>query len=251
MTAFASVLLGAPPAAADNFTFWALGKGVHVGGTGDVFTNFEGPFAGGVELGIELFQVELFGEALLLGAEQYMFTMNLGVDFSWGENLRFTIGAFTGPLFFLFPPSEAPAGLNLDGLSANERTALELAAMEAGFDSLEDLASQFDDAADAQADLERTAVGWNLARVRIAVDVLLGDTVAIGLLAQIGYHYMITGEEIAAGAKNEAVDRFGDEYGLDGEIRTLIRDAVGAEAVDTGNLDGFNYNLGLFLMIEL
>ena len=163
-----ALILTAAPARADVLTVWAAAKGVVTGGTADIFVNYEGTVAGGVEAGVELFGIDLYGEALLLAPDQYFLTANLGIDLSFGDSLRLDVGGFTGPMFFVFPEdgSAPPTGLQLDNLTAQEQEALRIGAMAAGYNSLDELNAAFAEQSMLEEDLNRLDVGWNIVRAR-------------------------------------------------------------------------------------
>ncbi len=240
-------LVGAPSvASADIFTFWASGKANTFGGSGDIFQNFDNRFGGGAELGIELIGIDIFGEAIVMGFDQYLFTANAGFDFTVGDRMRLTMGAFTGPLFFLFPPSAEAGQVDFSTLPSDQQQALEAAT---GL-TVAEAEAQFDQFAEQEQDLSRLAVGWNIVRARMDLDVKLVPGVYLGLTGQAGYHMLLSGEAIAAGAKNEALDRFAQENGLPDDVKDAIGDAIGAEPVDRNNLDGFNFEVQLHLKLE-
>ena len=244
--AAAAVLTLAPALAhADLFAVWVAGKGNTFNGSGEVFANFDNRFGGGVEAGIEALGIDLWGEAISMGLDQYLFTANLGFDFAVGDDVRLSLGVFTGPLFFLFPESEEVGTVDFSGLPDEQRRVI-----EQEFGSIEAAESEFNQFAEAEKDLSRVAVGWNLARVRADLDVRLVPGIYLGLTGQAGYHMLLSGEEIAAGAKNEALDSFAQENDLPQEAVDALREALGAEPIDQGNLDGLNFEGHLHLRIE-
>lgn len=237
-------------ARADVLTVWAAVKGVHTGGSSDLFVNLDSPVAAGVEAGVEVLGIDLFGEALLMGTDQYMFTANLGFDFSFGDDLRLDVGAFTGPMLFMFPAQDKPTGLRFDNLTAEEQSNLTTLAMAAGYASLDDLNSEFSMFSSQEEELGRTAFGWNIVRARVSVEYKLIPLLSIGAVGMAGYHLVITGDEVAAGAKNEAVTKFATENKLPDDATDLLRRAVGAEKVEKDKLNGINYNVGAFVKLE-
>ncbi len=241
-----ALILTPSVASADLFTFWAAGKGNTFNGSGDLFQNFDNRFGGGAEAGIEIVGLDIFGEAVVLGLDQYLFSANLGLDFSVGDDIRLTLGAFTGPLFFLFPEPEEATGATFSGLSAEQQLAI-----EQQFGSIEEAEEQFNQFSETEKDLSRVAVGYNIVRARADVDVRLAPGIYLGLTGQAGYHLLLSGEEIAAGAKNEAVEGFAKDNNLPDEVTEALRSAVGAEPIDKKNLEGFNLEVQLHLRIEL
>ncbi|MCA9563879.1 MAG: hypothetical protein KC561_10340 [Myxococcales bacterium] len=246
--ALIGILWSAQPANASVFKFWAAVRGDYFDSTGDIMAQ-EGisNFRGGLEFGFEVIGITTYAEAMLMASDQYLFTLNAGLDFSFGDTVRFSIGAFTGPLLFLFPNSDAASGADLSRLSPADQSALLNAG---GFASLDEAEASFNVYAEQEEDLSRTAFGWNLIRARLTLDVGLAGPLYLGIAGQFGYHLLITGEEAAAGAKNEAVDEFASEYALPSSLTNEVRRAVGAEPVDQDNLNGFNWDANLYLRFE-
>lgn len=232
-------------AQADILTMYVAGKGNTFNGSGDVFANFDNRFGGGVEAGLEVIGIDIYGEAISMGLDQYLFTANLGFDFTVGKNFRLSLGVFTGPLFFLFPESEDVGSVDFSSLPDDQRQLI-----EAEFGSLAEAEMQFNQFAEAEKDLSRVAVGWNLGRLRADLDIRLVPGVYLGLTGQAGYHILLSGEEIAAGAKNEALDNFAQENNLPEEVVEALRGVIGAEPIEQDNLDGFNFEGHLHLKIE-
>jgi hypothetical protein len=114
-----------------------------------------------------------------------------------------------------------------------------------------DIEVQLNEYQEQEENLSRLAVGWNLVRPRIDLDVRLAPGVYFGVGAQGGYHLLLTGEQAAAGAKNEAINKFGDDNSIPDDDLDTIRDAVGAQPVDLKNLNGFNYEVQVHLRVEL
>jgi hypothetical protein len=161
-----------------------------------------------------------------------------------------TIGGYTGPFLMVFPESQAPSGTDLSGLPPEQQQALLLAG---GYASLDEAEAELDLYGEEQDDLGRMAFGWNLIRARAAVDLRLMPAVYLGIAGQVAYHLLIGGDAVAAGAKNEAIDKFAASNGIDpdSELVGELRTAVGARPVDKGSLDGFNYDLHAYIRIEL
>lgn len=240
-----SPFTGPKVAQADMFKLWVGLRGDYFNGTSDLFATFENQFGGGLEVGMELFGVGLLVDSLMMGNQQYLFTINLGKEFVFGEDLSFGAGIFTGILFFIFPEEE-PQGTDLSSLSDDEETVLLTAT---GFSDLDEAEAAFDEYSQEAQELSRMAFGWNLIRMRLSLDYALGPVIHIGLAGQIGYHLLLSGEDVAAGARNRAIDSFVQEYGLDPSVAATVREALDARAIDTENLDGFNWDTGLYLRL--
>ena len=236
-------------ARADLGKLWVEGRGDLYAGTSDLFERFDNRFGVGVEAGLQVLAIQIFAEGLMMGTDQYLLTGNLGFGGSFGEKARFSIGAFTGPLLMLFPESAAPSGVDFSGLPADQQTAL-LAA--GGYASLDQAEAEFDGYAAQEKDLGRTAFGWNLVRARAALDVRLAPSVYLGIAGLVGYHLLISGEDAAAGAKNEAVTKYATDNGIpaNSPLVAQLREVVGARPVDKSALDGFNYDGHVYLRLE-
>lgn len=241
-------------ASADALKLWIAGRGNYFTGQSDLFKEFKEPFGGGLEAGLEFFGLTFFTEAMSMipesGAlpDQWLFTGNLGIDLSFGKTVRFHVGAYTGPILFLFPEAMTGGGIDFDRLSDESKTALTATGQ---FDSVQAAEDDFNSKfASAEEDLSKLAFGWNLGRARLALDVKFAKVFAIGIAAQAGYHYLISGEQAAAGAKNEALNQFAKENNIPDPVLAELRNVVGAEPVDTDSLNGLNYDASVYFRVE-
>ena len=229
---------------ADLATLYFGAKGETFGGTGDVYQGFDNRFGGGVEVGLELLGIDLFAEAVSLGTDQYLFSTNLGFDIGFGDDVRFQVGVFTGPIFFLFPESDS-TGVDFSGSITDadlEGTDLTVAELE----------EKFNEQLQAEKDLSRLAIGWNVARLKADVDFRLAPAIYLGLGGSFGYHFLLTGEAVASGAKNQALEQYQkDNPDYPDELFDKMRDAIGAKPVDKANLDGTNFEVNLHLRFEI
>ncbi len=232
-------------ASADVFTVWAAAKGDWVGGTGDVYTRFDEPVAYGAEGGIELLFIDLWGEALIMGTDQFLFTLNVGFDVTIGDETRLVLGLFTGPMFFGFPEQKTES-LNIDG---DVRDALVSGGVSnKDIDAIED---GYNSSLEQTDELSRFAVGWNVARLQLSIEFEIVPALYFGIGGEAGYHFLLSGEEAASGAKNQAIDDVQEEHDLPKEATAALRDEVGAKEVDADSLDGLNFQAGVFLKFEL
>jgi hypothetical protein len=237
------------PAPSNAFSAWLAARGDTFSGSGELFTEFENDYGFGIEAGLSLGLLTTAVEFLVMGDSQYLFDANVGVDFSFGDDIRLSVGAFTGPLLFFFPEAEPPSGVDLSSaLTPNEQTAL-LAA--GGFASVSEAEAEFNALSETENDLGSLAFGWNLLRGRVAIDYGLFGPVHLGVAGQVGYHLLISGEDVAAGAKNAIIDQYVAENNVPSELIDPLRAAIGARPVDTDSLNGINYNVNLFLRIEV
>lgn len=231
---------------ADLATFWVAPKGSTFGGSGDVFRNFDNDYGAGLEAGIELFGLDLYGEAIAMGFDQFLLTANLGLDARFGDDISLTLGVFTGPIFFIFPESDEVDSVDFSVLSGDEQAALEAAT---GL-TVAEAQEEFNTFAQQEQDLARLAIGYNVAKARADIDAKLAPGIYLGVTGQVGYHFLLSGEDIAAGAKNEALNSFARENDLPDDVKEAIRDALGAKPVNEDELDGINYEVHLHLRLE-
>ncbi len=239
-----ALAVSAPVAAhADWFGLHADAKFNLFSGTGDMFGKYDRNFGPGLELGFTLVGIDIWGEAFWLGSEQYMVDFNIGHQFSFGSDLIVDLGIFTGPMLFIYAKEdpqplvirEPLAGiLEKNGVNADEFT------------------SSYNKAMEKNDDLGRVALGWNLVRLRLAVAKKLAPFISLGAEGTFGYHYILSGEDIASGAKNEAINGVKkDNPDLPPEVVDALRDEVGAKEVDTDKLNGVNFSVGVFLKFDL
>ena len=87
-----SNLLTPQVAHADFIGLWLKPKVNYIEGTGEVFKRFEGLPGYGLEAGVELLGLSLWGDYQMMGNEQFWASGNLGIDFSFGSDLKLTLG---------------------------------------------------------------------------------------------------------------------------------------------------------------
>jgi hypothetical protein len=242
-----AVLMAFPFSAhAQMFSAYVMGKSDFTRGTGAAFARFDQGFGTGAEAGVEIIGIDLWGEALSMGSEQYMFTANLGYDQTFGKKWRFTVGAYTGPMVFMFPREESEPFQ----MSGTLRSALTASGVNPG--RIEETYN--DELRSKEDEISQYALGWNLARARVQMERKLVSKVFMGFSVQAAYHYLLNGDQIAADAKHQAVDDIDERFGLS-EISPMIpqqiRTEIGAQELQTGKMDGLNYNLGAYLKVEI
>ncbi|MEO1271667.1 MAG: hypothetical protein AAFX99_26550 [Myxococcota bacterium] len=237
---------------AEALKLWFGGRGAYFSGQSDLFNEFDQPYGGGLEVGVELLYITVFAEALAMSSEQFLITGNIGLDATFGDDVRFQFGVYTGPILFVFPKDEEAGTLDIDGtLSSAEQDELQGYLDEAGTGlTIDDVEQEYATYSEQEQELSRFGFGWNLARARLALDFKIAPVIYFGVTGSVGYHYIISGEEAAAGAKNQAIDEFSKQYGLSSEAADLLRTSTGAEAVDVNSLNGINYEGGLYLRFE-
>lgn len=244
-TALLTAFLLPAVAQADLFSIYVSGKTGFVDGAGDAFDYFDGPVGKGAEAGIELIGVDIWGEALKMGQEQYYFTANLGFDGSYGDKWRLNLGLYTGPILFMRPKSESEPF----ELSGSLRSALTTAGVDPTM-----VESEYNQAQGQEDELNRYAFGWNLARTRIEFERELVPLVFFGIGAQAAYHYMLTGADAAADAKHTVANDLEKQLGvnqMNPELSQELRGELGAEKLDIDSLRGFNYSVSAYLKVQI
>ena len=214
-------------------------------GNGPAFSELQGPVGAGAEAGLELIGIDIWGEALKVGDDQFYFTANLGFDATFGTDWRFTIGAYTGPIVFMSPREQSEQF----SLSGTARSAL--TAQGINPDSVE---TEYNDAKHIEDELNRYSLGWNLVWGTLQFERKLIPLVYIGVSAFAAYHYMLRGEEIAANEKENQFQRMDQTYRFtqtDPVVAQQLREEFGAKELDKSQLGGFNYNVGAYLKVEI
>lgn len=245
--ALAFGLAAAPrSAAADGLTAWVAGDGRLLGGTGQTFAAFRDPLAG-LQAGIEVAGFDAYGEALF-GDGQYYAALNLGFDLAWGDKTRFVAGLFTGPVYFHVTQTEADVTtLDTSMLTTAQRALIE-AQVPGGLDRVDTEVSAY---AAQEAALRESALGWNVARLRLDFERLLVPMLWVGVGGQLGYHFILTGADAAAEARREALDGLAAQYGLSQADRDSLADALGARTLTADSLDGLHWSMGAYLKFEI
>ena len=250
--------LGIGTAQADLLSVYGAAKLDSVSGTGDVFEQLSPGLAGGVEAGIEVIGIDLWGEAIWMGGGQAMYTGNFGFDLTFGGDVRFNVGLYTGPVFFEMGKSDSESG----GLTlSNETNAILAEAEMAGISvpSSAEIQSAYDEAFGNELNtLDNYSFGWNLVRGRVQVEYKLFPIAYIGIGGQYGYHYTFSGAQASAGIKDEAINQLADSDELSAvpaELKTQLvnqlKQDVGAEEPDTSNAQGSNFNAGIYFKLEI
>ena len=242
-------------ASADFVSVWVAGKAAHLNGKGQVYDKLDNQFAGGVEAGLELMGIDLpMVEAYILGPDQYMFTANIGFDVGFGDDLRVTAGLYTGLVFFILPEQEKsepvpqlPAEAFLPEADQNNESARMQAAEQADSFTL----AYNETVAAEEAELSKYSLGLNLVRARLQIDYRILPALFLGIEGAFGYHYMLTGEDAIADVKKRAIEREVEKYRLSDEQKKLIEDTIGAKELETDDMNGTNYNVGVYLKLDL
>ncbi len=263
-------LFGAVPsrAEASMFKFWAEGRGDVFSGSSDLFTELESPFGGGLEIGFEIIEISLIGELLAMADDWWLYTIHLGVDFDFGEedSTRFILGIYTGLMYFDFPG--LPPTVDFSVMTQQDQDDLVDAtgvcenwadpSQECpGIQLIEAEISKF---SEQEERFSGAALGWNIIRLRLAIDYPVAPFFYLGIATQLGYHFIVTGEDVTAEAKNQAVDSYvakandkaaiSDRPGVSTELADKLKEAVGARPLDEGELDGLNYGIHIYARLE-
>jgi hypothetical protein len=230
---------------AETFSIWVMGKTGVAGSTDNAFSRFDKSTGQGIEAGLELFHVSLFAEAMDMGSNQLLLTGNLGWDTSWGNDWRLNLGFFTGPVLMMFPEAE-PSSPTVSA----QRDSIE----EAGVDTLAVDAQLNNGMLMDEEELAKLSVGWNLVRSRLQFERRLFTGAYLGISFDGAFHMVATGDEVAAGAKHMVLNQMEQQQGIDNvdpRMNEEIRADLGAEALDPGNMGGFNYNVGAYVKFQI
>ena len=240
------------PAHADLFGLWVKPKFDFVSGTGEVFKRFEGQPAGGIELGLELLGLSLWGDIEYMSESQYWASGNLGFDFSFGEDLELTFGAYGGVVFFGFPDTGNSNESNIDPSKQGEIDDI----LKPFGVTYQEFESKYNEYFGDEDKLANTAFGLN-GRLRLSIEYHLAPAFSIGVQGSSGYHYIVTGEEAAGNAKSLAIDGFVESYpvpdagaSVKTQVKAQLKDLLGAEDVNLKDLQGVNYSAGAFINLS-
>jgi hypothetical protein len=217
-----------------------------VNGTGEVFERFKGSPGGGVEAGVKLLGLTLWGDFQFMGDSQYLGSGNLGYELSFGKKLRFTVGGYLGVLAFGFPPPE-----DSSALSVAQRMKL-MGILDPFNINVNDFEEKYQELSGGDA-LKDKAFGGN-ARLRLVLEYQLVPHVYLGMQGGMGYHFIINGEEATNSATNLAVDAFLKGQPLDKQQQERaskeIKDVLGIESTNLEDLAGVNYHVGAFVNLS-
>ena len=251
----AALTLAAPKEArADLFGLWVKPKFDYLSGTGDVFKRFEGSPAGGIEAGIELLGLSLWGDYEAMKNEQYWATVNLGIDFALDvSDFTLTLGAYGGGVFFGFPPNEDAQGALDDNSAQISAVFMNAGLPDSAYTSFQ---SKYKEIQDSDAAVSNMAFGLN-ARLRGSLEYNITDFISVGAQFSAGWHVVMSGEAASADVKSRAVDAFVKTQGAaipetyKAQLTQELKDALGAEEVNTDDLKGVNYSLGAFVNFHI
>ena len=231
---------------ADVATLWASAKTATTGATGLVGDRWDGPFGYGVAAGAEFIGIDVFGEALMFGTDQYYFTGNVGIDLTFGDDVRFGLGVFTGPLVYVLPEPTTPSGFDVNAIPAGTRNTLEMAGV-----SLDRINQEYQSIAKDEEAANRTLFGWN-GRARLSLEYAILPILFLGVEGGAGYHYALSGETATAAGKKKLVQsQKAANPSVPDQAWEDLSVALGADQKDDSPKTGINWDAGLFLKFEL
>ena len=226
-------------ASADWIGFWVRPKVDYVGGTNEVFDKLN-TMGGGVEVGVEILQISLWGDYLQMGGGRYWTSGNIGFDFELGDKWQFITGVYAGGFLIGLGEAEAEAGLT------DEQT--KTLSTIPGFD-LMSFESAYQQASAQEAQLLDKAGGLT-GRVRLSFGRKIIDTVlklSVGVQMTVGYHYVLSGLEASSKAKENQIDQLAKENSLPDDVVNQIKDELGITENASVDPQGINYSFGLYL----
>jgi hypothetical protein len=236
---FVMILFFSPMAHADLFSIYVRPKIDYIGGTGDVFKKFSPAPSTGLEAGVELLGLTLFADGYWMGQDQFLYSGNVGFDFSFGDTLILKLGIYGNATLFKFPQEESK------GISFSAQESMSLQAYGVDISSLQ---TEFNKANDQEAQISNLAMGVG-GKGRASLSYKILPLVDIGVQGSIGYHYLLSGEEVAGEAKSRALDVIAKKQNLPSEAVTFLKAKLNAKNIDTQNLNGTNYSMGVFVNI--
>ncbi len=246
--ALVSVSASVSDVRAEVFDAWVAGTATSLGATGSTFAAFDEPLYGAAG-GFEIFGVDLFGEAMAMGGEDYLFALNIGFDLTWDVwqgKTRLVTGLFTGPVYFHTSRTEITT-LDASTLTTEQRALVE-SAVPGGIERVTQEVAAY---AESEATLRQSAVGWNVARLRVDLEHPVVPMLYAGVGGQLGYHFILTGADAAAEARRQAVDDLAAQYGISEADTAELTEAVGGRELTVDNLDGLHWTLGAYVKFEI
>jgi hypothetical protein len=235
-----SLTLTPQVASADLFGVWVKPKIDFVGGTGDVFEEFGGLAYGG-EVGIEVLGLSLWADAESAGGQQFWASGNMGIDFSFGDDIELTLGVYGGVVYFQFPADENKSS----GLDQSQQDTLNSIP---NIDPAE-IESAFNQIQAQEESIANSAFGVN-GRVRGSLEYHFIPALSLGIQVSVAYHVILSGDQASSEVKSKAVDKVAKDEGLPEEAKKKLKEVFGAEEVELSDLKGTNYSFGLFLNVS-
>ena len=251
-----ALMLSFNTAHADWISVYGAAKLDSVNGTGSVFENLDPGMAGGVEAGIELLGMDLWGEAVWMADSQAMYSGNFGFDLTFGSDLRVNVGLYTGPIFFQMGEAESES-VTLSSETNDILNAARMANPEVPTGA--DIESAYNTQFGAQSgEIESLAIGWNLYRARLQVEYQVLPFGYLGLGGQFGQHLTLSGDDMTNLGKELAIEELAssDELkdlpaDLKAQFINQLKQDLGVEETDSSDMGGTNYNVGLYFKVEI
>ena len=252
----ASLMLSFNQAHADWISVYGAAKIDSVSGTGNVFENLSPGMAGGLEGGIELLGMDLWGEAVWMADSQAMYSGNFGFDLTFGSDLRVNLGLYTGPIFFqMGEPESESVTLSSQTNDILDTARLANAEVPTGAEIESAYNTQF---GNQSGEIESLAFGWNLYRARLQVEYQVLPFGYLGLGGQFGQHITISGDDVTNLGKELAIDELAnsDELkdlpeALKTQFVNQLKQDLGVKETDSADLSGTNFNVGFYFKVEI
>ena len=232
-------------ASADILTVSAAAKGLTTGGTGYLAEKWDAPLGAGAELGVELFGLDILGEAYLFGADQYQFSGNLGIDFDLGgDDIRVTPGIFGGALIYVLPEPSTPSGFDPSTLPPDVQSTI-------GVDNLAKISTEYQSIAKKEEAANRTLTALT-ARARLTIEYKLLPLIYLGAEGDAGLHYLVSGEAASTNAKKKMIrQQKAENPDVPAAAYDSLGDAIGANKSTDINRTGMNFSAGVFVKVEI
>ena len=117
-----------------------------------------------------------------------------------------------------------------------------------------DFESKYNEVFGAEDQLSDTAFGVN-GRLRLSLEYHIATAFSIGVQGSAGYHFITSGEEAASGLKSKSIDAFVasqsiPDASVKAELKSGLKEALGAEEVNVDDLKGVNYSAGAFVSLS-
>jgi hypothetical protein len=228
---------------ADILTASVAAKGLTTGGTGYLADKWDGPFGYGLEAGVELFGIDVLGEAYMFDSDQYQFSGNLGFDLTFGEDFRITPGILAGAIVYYLPEPTTPSGLDTSTLPADVRATI-------GESNLAKIDEQYQSIAKDEEAANRTLTALT-GRARLTLEYALLPVLFLGVEGDVGLHYLVSGSDATTKAKKNLIAEQKAEHPGKDAAYDALGDAIHANDSTEIDRTGMNFSAGAFIKLEL
>jgi hypothetical protein len=177
-----AMLLPPKEASADWLGFWLKAKTDYIGGSNEIFEDFNG-MGGGIEVGIEILNISIWADYVHMSEGRYWASGNLGFDLKFGSDWEFMMGMYVGGFLMGLAEVQGESGeLNTDQKSQLDSEfgmvpGFDLMSFEQGYTEASSNESQFLDKA-----------GGITGRLRLSFARKLLPLLYMGIQTTIGYH---------------------------------------------------------------